>query len=212
LDRSFVRILGSVTLREPVFVDLTAFQGSPVQSTGQILIEKSRADKIGELYSPYFEDYVTVASSGLSSLPKIEFHASSNVTPNLLILTGEQNADPNDVYANYEIAETVLDYSVAQGCKTFVSCTVFRSRRAKDAVYVASATSSEASVLAERLGVKTFGFGRIVSQMGPLLGLAKARGFRVISILGPLKSSPEDETLPGILLDVLAEALELKLI
>jgi hypothetical protein len=48
--------------------------------------------------------------------------------------------------------------------------------------------------------------------MGPLLGLAKARGFRVISILGPLQSSPEDETLPEILLDVLAEALELKLV
>jgi proteasome assembly chaperone (PAC2) family protein len=212
LDRSFVRILGKVNLIEPLFIDLTAFQGSPVQSMGLVLIEKSRADKIGELYSPYFEDYVTVGSSGLSSLPKIEFHASNSVTPNLLVLTGEQSADPNDVYAHYEIAETVLDHAIALGCKTFISCTVFRSRRAKDAIYVASTTSREASGLAERLGAKTFSFGRIVSQMGPLLGLARARGFKVMSILGPLKSSAEDEALPGILLDVLAEALELKLV
>ena len=138
--------------------------------------------------------------------------ASESVAPNLLILSGEQNANPDDVYAYYNVAEKALDYGVQQGCKMFTSCAVFRSRRAEDTIYVAATTSEEASVLAEKLSGKPFGFGRIVSQMGPLLGLAKVHGFKVVSILAPLKGGSQDEALASILLDRLVKALSLTLV
>jgi proteasome assembly chaperone (PAC2) family protein len=177
-----------------------------------MLVDRLRAEKAGELYSPYFPDYVISGGSGLCHLPRLEFHASTRVSPNLLILLGEQHANPDDPYAYYDVAETALDYGVLKGCKAFTSCSVFRSQRAEDRIYVAATTSQEASSLAEKLGVKPFRFGRIVSQMGPLLGLAKARGFEAICILGALRGGPYDEGLASLLFDHLVKALGLTLV
>jgi proteasome assembly chaperone (PAC2) family protein len=138
----------------------------------------------------------------------LELYASTTVSPNLLILLGEQHADPNDVYAYYDVAETALNYGILKGCKMFVSCAVFRSRKAEDRVYVAATTSQEA----EKLGDKPFPFGRIISQTGPLLGLAKVEGFRIISILGSIKGNQDDESLSDILLDRLIKVLDLTLV
>lgn|GEM_PF-2566327 len=212
LEKSQVHILRDVKLADPVFVDLASSPRSPVYAVGQMLVGRTRAEKVGELYSPYFLDYVASGNAGLCSLPRLEFYASTSVSPNLLILLGEQHANPDDVYAYYDVAEAALDYGVLQGCKAFISCVVFRSRRAEDIIHVAATTSQEASALAEKLGGKPFGLGRIVSQMGPLLGLAKARGFKVMSILGPLKGRPGDEAMANILLDRLVKALDLALV
>jgi len=211
MDKSQVRALQEVSLTDPVFIDLTSHQGSPIHAVGQMIVERSRAEKVGELYSPFFPDYVMSGDSGLCSLPRLEFYASTKVSPNLLILLGEPHANPDDVYAYYDVAEAALDYGVLQGCKAFTSCSIFRSRRAEERIYVAATTFQEASSLAEKLGCKPFGFGRIVSQMGPLLGLAKIRGFKVICVLGPLRGDPGDEALGNLLFDRLVKALGLTL-
>jgi len=212
LDKSQIRVVQEVSLTNPTFVDLTSHLGSPIHAVGQMLVERSRAEKVAELYSPFFPDYVVSGTSGVCDLPRLEVYASARVSPNLLVLLGDQHANPDDVYAYYDVAETVLEYGVRQGSKTFASCAVFRSRRAEDRVYVAATTSEEASSLAERLGGKPFSFGRIVSQMGPLLGLARVRGFRIICVLGPLKGGPEDEAMASILFDRLTKALELTMV
>lgn len=212
MDKSMVHILQEVNLTDPIFLDLTSHLGSPIHVIGQTLVERSRAEKVGELYSPYFPDYAISGNSGLCHLPRLEFYASASVVPNLLILLGEQHADPNDVHAYYDVAEAALDYGVLQGCKTFAACGVFRSRRAINRIYVAATTPEEASSLAERLGCSPFTFGRIVSHTGPLLSLAKMRGFKVLCILGSLKGGPEDEVLSSILLDGLVKALELTMV
>lgn len=212
MEKSQVRILKEVEMANPVFVDLTSHPGSPIHAVGQMLLERSRAEKVGELYSPYFSDYVISGNSGLCHLPRLEFYASARVSPNLLILLGEQHANPEEVYAYYDVAETALDHGVLQGCRTFASCAVFRSRRVEDRIYVAATTSDEAASLAEKLGSKPFSLGRIVGQMGPLLGLAKTRSFRVICILGSLKGGPEDGAMASILFDGLVKALELTIV
>lgn len=212
MEKSEIHITKTIELLNPVFIDLTSHIGSAVHIVGQMLLEKSRAEKIGELYSPYFPDYVASRESGLCYLPMLELYASTSVSPNLLVLLGEQHADPNDVYAYYDVAETAFKYGVLKGCKTFISCSVFRSRKAEDRVYVAATISQEASALAEKLGDKPFPFGRIVGQTGPLLGLAKVEGFGIISILGSVKGSQDDESLPDIILDRLIKVLDLTLV
>ncbi|MCJ7634281.1 hypothetical protein MUP77_18060, partial [Candidatus Bathyarchaeota archaeon] len=96
MEKSEIHITKTIELVNPVFIDLTAHTGSPVQIVGLTLLEKSRAEKVGELYSPYFPDYVFSKESGLCYLPMLELYASTTVSPNLLILLGEQHADPND--------------------------------------------------------------------------------------------------------------------
>ncbi len=212
MEKTEIYITKAIQLVNPVFIDLTSHTGSPVHIVGQRLLDKLRAEKVGELYSPYFPNYVTSEESGICNLPKLELYASTIVSPNLLILLGEQNIDSNDVYAYYDVAEAAFNFGVLKGCKTFASCNVFRSRKAEDRVYVAATTSQEASTLAEKLGDKPFPFGRIISQTGPLLGLAKIGGFRVISILGSIKGSQDDDSLPDLLLDRLIKVLELTLV
>jgi proteasome assembly chaperone (PAC2) family protein len=212
LEKSEVRVLKKVDLTNPVFVDLTSSLWSPVNAVGHMLVERTRAEKVGELYSPYFPDYVTSGDTGLCTLPKLEFYAAEGVSPNLLIFLGEQHADPNDVYAYYDVSEAALNYAIAKGCKIFASCAIFRSKRAEDRVYVAATTSQEATSLSEKLGDKPFPFGKIIGQMGPLLGLAKVQGYKVLSILGSIKGDQEDENMANILLDRLVKAIELTLV
>lgn len=212
LDKSRVQTTRSIELENPVFIDLTSSKRSPVHVVGQALIERVRAEKIAELYSPYFPDYVDSNESGICSIPRLEFYASKHVLPNVLLLVGELQADNDDVYANYDIAKAALDYGVLNGCKTFLSCSVFRSQRAVERIYVAAGSAQEASVLAEKLGDKPFPFGRIFGQMGPLIGMAKIEGFRVVSILGSIKGDSEDADLPDILLDRLLRAVDLSLV
>lgn len=212
MEKSEIHIIKEILLENPVFIDLTSHPDLPVHLVGQTLIEKSRAENVGELYSPYFQDYVISGESGLCSIPKLEFFASKHVSPNLLMLLGDQHSQPDDVYAYYDVAEKALEYGVLKGCKTFVSCAVFRSHKAEDRIYIAATTSQEASILAEKLGDNSFPFGKIINQTGPLLGLAKIRGFKIISILGLIKGGPEDESLPNILLDRLVKVLDLMLV
>ena len=212
MEKSEVRVLKKVDLINPVFVDLTSSLWSPVNAVGHLLVERTQAEKVGELYSPYFPDYVSSGETGLCTLPKLEFYATKDVSPNLLILLGEQHADSNDVYAYYDVSETALNYAVTEGCKIFTSCAIFRSKRAEDRVYVAGTTSKEATSLSEKLGDKPFPFGKIIGQTGPLLGLAKAQGYKVLSILGSIKGDQEDENIMNILLDRLIKAIKLTLV
>ncbi len=212
MDKSKVQTTKSIELENPVFIDLASSKRSPVHLVGQALIERMRAEKVAELYSPYFPDYVSSNESGICNIPHLEFYASRSVLPNILLLVGESRANNDDVYANYDIAEAALDYGISNGCKTFLSCSIFRSQRAEERVYIAASSAQEATFLAEKLGDKPFPFGRIFSQTGPLLGMAKIEGFKVISILGSIKGNPEDSDLPEILLDRILRVVDLSLV
>jgi uncharacterized protein len=212
LDKSRVQTTRNIELENPVFIDLTSSKRSPVHLVGQALIDRMRAEKIAELYSPYFPDFVSSNESGICSIPRLEFYASKQVLPNVLLLVGELQASNDDVYANYDIAKAALDYGILNGCKTFLSCSIFRSQRAVERVYVAATSAQEASVLAEKLGDKPFPFGRIFSQTGPLLGMAKIEGFKAVSILGSIKGDSEDADLPEILLDRILRVVDLSLV
>ena len=212
MDKSRVETTRNIELEKPVFIDLTSPERSPVHLVGQALIDRMRAEKIAELYSPYFPDFVSSNESGICSIPKLEFYASKQVLPHILLLVGELQASNDDVYANYDIAKAALDYGILNGCSTFLSCSIFRSQRATERVYIAATDAQEASVLAEKLGDKPFPFGRIFSQTGPLLGMAKIEGFKVVSILGSIKGDSEDADLPEILLDRILRVVDLSLV
>jgi proteasome assembly chaperone (PAC2) family protein len=189
-------------------VDLSASSDSPVHMVCGALIERARAEKVGELYSPYFPDKVISDETGLCRLPRLEIYASDRFTPNLIIVAGDPDLDNGDTEAHYEVAEALLNYAEEVGCRRAVACAAIRRRNAGEAVYVAASNPAVASSAAERLGGKPLSLGRITSPTGPLLGLAKLRGLDalcVVVVLGEGAGREAAATMLGSYLDNILE-------
>ncbi len=209
MDRSTIRLLKKVKLREPILVDLSSEAGSATHAIGLALLETTEAEKIGEVYSPYLPDCAIAEESGLCHLPRLELHAATKVTPNLLILSGTEHLDQDNVQAHYELAETILRQAIRMGCKRLVTCTTMRSKRAEEKIYIAATNAAEANKVTEEHGGKPFELGRVTLPTGPLLGLAKIHGLQVLCIIGMAEDRTDNET-AQLLYNYLLETLEPK--
>jgi proteasome assembly chaperone (PAC2) family protein len=210
LDRTVIRLFEKLPLKDPVFIDLSSEAGSATYAVGLTLLDNTGAEKIGEVYSPYLPDYAISEESGLCHLPRLDIYAATKVTPNLLILSGAENLDPDNVQAHYELAETILKNATEMGCKRFITCTAIRSKKAEEKIYIAATSSAETTQITERHGGKPFSLGRIMIPTGPLLGLAKTSGLRVLCIIGIIAEDQTEEETAQLLYDYLVGALELK--
>jgi proteasome assembly chaperone (PAC2) family protein len=201
LEITQIRTTKQVTLSKPILLDFSAEAESPISIIAQTLLQDLKAEKIAEVYSPYLPDYAVAEETGLCHLPRLDIYAVSNVAPNLLIITGEEDLDPDDFRAHYEFAEAILDYSTKMGCQRLITGTAIRSRRAQERIYVAATTSSEAAKTAEKFGGKPFSLGRINIPTGPLIGMAKIRGYRVLCIIATLDEQTKFEEITSLLYD-----------
>jgi proteasome assembly chaperone (PAC2) family protein len=112
--------LAKVDLHDPVLIQGLPGLGYVGKVAVDYFIEKLHPKKYAELYSGYllFPDGnlgINIFEDGTYSLPRYEFYAFSEKSPNLVFLTGD--AQPS-VTGQYEVATTVLDYVLKQDCKT----------------------------------------------------------------------------------------------
>ena len=210
MDRTLIRLFQEKTFRDPVFIDLSSEAGTAPYEVGITLLENTRAERIGEVYSPHLPDYAISEESGLCHLPRFDIYAATKVTPNLVILTGAEHLDPDDVQAHYELADIILKNATAMGCRRFATCTAIRSKKAEEKIYIAATNSAETIQITERHGGKPFSLGRIMIPTGPLLGLARTNGHKVLCIIGIIAEDQTEEETAQLLYDYLVGALELK--
>jgi len=187
VNEPYLRFLSHPELEKPVLVeglpvDLPGF-GRIGRTVAELLIEFSHAERFAELYSPSLPDYVIVEKDGICRPPRYEFYASNKVKPHLVILTGDEQPQPEDVTAHYDLCDRILDLAEGYGCRLIVTLGGVPTPRHSGEVYVA-ATSRELAVGVMEKGAVLYEGGRIIAATGLLLGLARNRGMEGICLLG----------------------------
>ncbi len=183
MDKPYFRSLSSPKLEKPVsVVGLPGF-GNVGKIAARLLIKFCHANIFAELYSPSFPDFVSVDSGGICHLPRYEFYTSSIGESQFIILTGNVQPSEEDIVAQYEIGDEILDFLDNYKCRYLVTTGGIPTPKSAGEVYVA-ATSSKLASEVVNIGAKVYGGGKIMESAGLMLGLAKKRGWEGICLLG----------------------------
>ena len=176
-----------VTSHCPNLTDPLLISGLPgVGFAGSIavahLIKVLKAQRFGEVYSPYFQDATYSGGHGDMRRPTIELY--SGVSPNgrdLVLLYG--NAQPMTNYGQYEVSGKLLDQAQKIGCSLIISLAGLRREYAgeRPQVFYAASGLTTADPLLVR-GINPLQ-GEVYGMAGLLVGLARLRGIQAICLL-----------------------------
>lgn len=206
-------------LAKPSFQDPILVQGLPgLGFVGKLavdyLIETLKSNLFAELYSihltfPTGDLGVTVGQDGTCSLPKYQFYASTNSGAHLILLTGD--AQPN-LFGQYEVAESVLDFVAKLGCRRVISLGGFRGRPRAEARTVYGVVDDPITTGEElkKLGVELTRGGSVTGACGVILGLCQQRGMRCLGLLGETDGSYPDVSAAKAVVQVIAQMFNLK--
>ena len=183
MDTPYFCELFQPDLKKPVFIEGLLGLGNVGMIAARHLIESTNAKVFAELYAPYFPDYVTVNKDGTCRPPRYQFYAAKTEKNHYIILTGELQPSMEDTRAHYDICDEILNFVEKHGCKFIVTIGGISTPNPTNEVYIA-ATSEKLAKKHHRKGTKIYSEGRIIGATGLLLGLAKIRGWKGISLLG----------------------------
>jgi hypothetical protein len=183
MNKTFLRWLFKPEINDPILVEGLPGFGDIGRLTAKLLIDFCGGKRFLEFYSPYFPDYVVVNGKGVCRPPRYEFYEASTQNRDLIILTGDTQPSIEDVNAHYELGSEILDVAEEFGCSAVITLGGVPLPNPNKEVYVAATSPKVASELVER-GALLYSNVRIMGATGLLLGLAKARGWTGICLLG----------------------------
>jgi uncharacterized protein (TIGR00162 family) len=148
------------------------------------LMQQLEAELIGEVYSTYFPPYVLIGKDGVVELLRNELHLhKGEAVGDIMFFSGNSQAFSPE--GQYEVAETLLDWAVANGVKKIFSLAAYVSDRTFETPNVyGTATSFEALKELKTKGVMPLDEGIISGENGLIIGLAKKRGVEAVCLLG----------------------------
>jgi uncharacterized protein (TIGR00162 family) len=148
------------------------------------LVQQLKAELIAEVYSKYFPPYVLIRSDGLVELLRNELYLLKDKTAgDIVFFSGNSQAFSPE--GQYEVADTLLNWAVANGVKKVYSLAAYVTDRAfeKPAVY-GTATSSKSLEEMKKMGVAPIDEGVISGENGLIMGLAKKRNVEAVCLMG----------------------------
>lgn len=208
---SEVKHLIDPSLKPPVVL----IQGLPgIGFVGKIavdyLIEELHATKFAELYSPYLtmpdgNVGIHVAQDGSFTLPHYDFYSCVNVSPNLVLLTG--NVQPIS-WGQYEVASKVLEFVSTLGCQRVIAIGGFQLYSNEESTRVYGVSNSP-KLMEEflRYSVAVTDGGAITGACGIILGLADKHKLESIGLLGVTRGDHPDMESAKNILSILSQAL-----
>jgi hypothetical protein len=191
MDKSYFHELFHPKLVNPVFIEGLPGFGNVGKISARSLVKSTRAKLFTELYSPFLPDYVMVNREGICRPPRYEFYTSSIKKATFIILTGDAQPSVDDITAHYELCGEILDFIEKYKCKFIVTLGGLPLPQPAGEVYVAATSQKLATNFVEK-GALIYGKGRIMGATGLLLGLARKRGLKGITLLGATKGIRTD--------------------
>lgn len=176
-----------VEMDKPVLIQGLPGLGYVGKVTVDYLIEKLETIKIAELYSRYLtlEDGnmgITVQQDGTYSLPKFEFYALTDSSPNLIFLTGDIQPQ---YWGQFEIANRILDYIQNLGGNTVIAIGGYGTHvRRELQLTFAIVNDVKMGEKMREMGAEVARSGTIRGAFAVLLGLAKLKQMQCIGLLG----------------------------
>jgi len=183
MDTPYFHQLFEPQLEKPVFVEGLSGLGNVGMIAARHLIESTGAKVFAELYAPYFPDYVAVNKDGTCHPPRFQFYAAKTEKNHYIILTGDSQPSMEDTIAHYDIFGEILNFAETHGSKFIITMGGVSTPNPANEVYIAATSEKLAHEHLDK-GTKIYSEGRISGATGLLLGLAKMRGLKGISLLG----------------------------
>jgi proteasome assembly chaperone (PAC2) family protein len=206
---TYLHRISEVTLTEPVIV----IQGLPGMGLiGKIaatyLIKEYNAIEVARFFSSFFPPVVQIdTKNGLGKLARIEVHAITELTPNLLILTGD--AQPHDI-GIIQVLNSILDYLIELKAKTVICLGGLRVQ--EDGPEIAGfGYSQEMLSWLEKYEIAPLKGGEVTGAVGVLSALAAERGLESYGLLGKLTLAGTDPIASKNLLAKIDEIYSLRL-
>ncbi len=204
-------------LKNPILVEGLPGIGHVGKIAMDFIIDEIGAKKIAEFDSYAYPHSVFVNEEDLVELPQIEVYAKQNKNgKDLLLLAGD--IQPLDERSCYEFSDTVLDMAGEFGCSEIVTLGGIALKQVPKQPNV-FLTGNHKGIVKEyqrgtKISTKLYGVvGPIVGVSGVLLGLAKRRNIKAVSLLAETYGHPMYLGIGGAreLLKVLNQKLSLKL-
>lgn len=204
-------------MRETYIKEFTEFQpNNPILIEGlpglglvgkialRYLIKQLKAQKIAYLYSPHFPYFILVNKKGNVRLLRGVFYYYQNPRgPNDIILfTGDSQSQT--IEGQYEIADSVLDFSEKHDVKTIATIGGYRIEpQEKPKVFVAATSQEVLNKALQGGGTLSNSGSPIVGTAGLILGLAKFKKIDALCLLGETRGYLPDPLAAKSVLEVL---------
>jgi hypothetical protein len=183
LVKSRIIISKKVHLQNPILIEGLPGMGFVANLSAKYLIQKLKAEKFAEVFTPHFQDMAVASSNGAPRLPTndLYFWASGELKRDLIILDG--NTQALTVFGQYELSGKILDFAQELGCN-FIICLggLKRENLASSPQLYGTFTDLETLTEVRQYGVVVME-GKIYGMAGLLLGLASHRNMRGFCLL-----------------------------
>jgi uncharacterized protein (TIGR00162 family) len=205
--------VADVDLTEPAFLEGLPGVGHVGKLAAEHLLEELDSTLVARVYSPDLPPQVDVGDDGVAELTHAEFHAVETDGRDLLVLTGDHQAQTNE--GHYRMASAFLDVAADYDCADVYALGGVPTGELIDEYDVlGAATSSERIADLEDLGVEfreDEPAGGIVGVSGLLLGLGARRDLEAACLMGETSGYLVDPKSARAVLEVLAERFDLDL-
>ncbi|MFC6836221.1 proteasome assembly chaperone family protein [Halomarina ordinaria] len=205
MDEVHTEVLAEPALEDPVLIEGLPGVGHVGKLAAEHLLEEFDTTLVARLYSRHFPPQVTV-EDGRSQLVGVEFHAVETGDADLLVLTGDHQAQSNE--GHYLITDAVLDVAEEFGVDRAYALGGVPTGELVDEYGVIAAASDDA--LIETLDPhvefrEDEPAGGIVGVSGLLLGLGERRDLPVACLMGETSGYLVDPKSARAVLEVLQD-------
>jgi len=209
MDEIEVETVAEVDLDEPVLVEGLPGVGHVGKLAAEHLLDELDGEVVRRVHSEHLPPQVGVAEDGVADLAAVEFHAVPTDGSDLLVLTGDNQAQSNR--GHYRLTETFLDVADAFGVtEVYALGGVPTGEFIEDYDVLGAATET---ALVDALADAGVEFredepaGGVVGVSGLLLGLGGRRDFGAACLMGETSGYLVDPKSARAVLDVLEELL-----
>jgi uncharacterized protein (TIGR00162 family) len=204
-----VETVAEADLGDPVLVEGLPGVGHVGKLAAQHLLDELDGRVVRRVHSEHLPPQVGVSEDGVAELAAIEFHAVPADDRDLLVLTGDNQAQSNR--GHYRLAETFLDVADSFGvAEAYALGGVPTGEFIEDYDVLGAATDD---ALVDDLAAAGVEFredepaGGVVGVSGLLLGLGARRGFEAACLMGETSGYLVDPKSARAVLAVLEELL-----
>lgn len=208
MDDFEIERVAEVDLQDPVFVEGLPGVGHVGKLAAEHLVEELESELVRRVYSTHFPPQVSI-EEGLTQLACAEIHAVSADDTDLLVLTGDHQAQ--DTAGHYGLTDTLLDIvEEFEAEPVYALGGVPTGELIEEYDVIGASTTEDQRDELEEFGVEFRGNepeGGIVGISGLLLGMGERRGIPASCIMGQTSGYLVDPKSAKAVLEVLEDAI-----
>lgn len=210
MDEIDIEIVANPDLESPVLIEGLPGVGHVGKLVAEHLLEEKESELVRRVYSEFLPPQVSVNDDGTASLVCIELHALTLDEQDVLVLTGDYQAQDN--VGHYRLTNAFLDVAEEFGVKqVFALGGVPTGELIEEYAVLGAAATTDFVDELEEAGVEfreDEPAGGIVGTSGLLLGLGGRRGIEATCLMGETSGYLVDPKSAQAVLEVLQNVLD----